>query len=256
MADSTWSSFFDSTLDDSASETDGDEFVLASNEHDGSDDSESEDSENDDDESGESDDDSDSDADDDESAEADDDSDDDGENDGGDSGDSGDGGHEDCQTGNVPPDILLPDPPALVVGDAALGSVVTQIVAFDANSDSLVFSLAPGTETGSEDSSYFQIDASTGELTLMTSMSVNGSFDGDSIYAVQVDVSDGTETTSVDLSFFYSPGIGAPPAGTAPGDAPLGSIQDLPGLPTLPVVPGVPGPTDLGGDFLDWDLFG
>ena len=103
--------------------------------------------------------------------------------------------------GNNAPTIVEPTETTVLINAGSQGQVVTTVVAEDLDGDTLVFSINDATDPDSADADLFMIDPDTGVVTL------NGvptaSTDGDQIYQIEVEVTDGEEVDSIILDFIH-----------------------------------------------------
>lgn len=104
---------------------------------------------------------------------------------------------------NNAPTIIAPTERQILIDDSANNNIVSKVVAEDLDGDSLVFSINDATDPDSADAEFFTIDSQSGEILMTEAPGPWGSVDGDSIYQIEVEVSDGQATDSIILDLLY-----------------------------------------------------
>ena len=107
---------------------------------------------------------------------------------------------------NNAPEITAPAQPFATFTESNPGIVVTDVDAIDPDGDTLVFSLVESSNPESADADLFVVDPATGVLTFAQQLTLDGSADGDAIYEVAVQVSDGDLTDTIELDLIMLTG--------------------------------------------------
>lgn len=97
---------------------------------------------------------------------------------------------------NTAPEIIAPTETDLDVPGFTHGVIATDVDAIDADGDTLIYSIVDDPDLV-EDGDLFEIDPDTGVITIGASGINRASVDGDTVYAVEVEVSDGQATDSI-----------------------------------------------------------
>ncbi len=105
---------------------------------------------------------------------------------------------------NSAPVFVAPVLTEISVGNVGVGNVLVLALATDADGDTLVYSLAPEDGGNSADAEFFAIDPNTGEMIIAQDVSPFGDEDQDGTYEVTIQVSDGTETVSLDMDIAFT----------------------------------------------------
>ncbi len=107
---------------------------------------------------------------------------------------------------NRAPEFTSPAPSLLATSNGIQGAEIGRVTAEDLDGDTLVFSIRDANGPESADGDMFLIDAATGTLTWREAVKADGSVDGDSTYEVEIMVSDGELTDTIELDVIYITG--------------------------------------------------
>lgn len=100
---------------------------------------------------------------------------------------------------NNAPTITSPTAPTITVVNTALGAQIATVVAEDLDGDTLEFSIVSANGDESADADMFLIDPVTGQLTIAEALTPFASADGDATYEIEVAVTDGQATDTIEL---------------------------------------------------------
>jgi hypothetical protein len=104
---------------------------------------------------------------------------------------------------NTAPEITAPGDTNITVNGFRAGTFAADVDAIDADGDTLIFSIVD--TPGKDDGDLFEIDAATGVITVAPQGINRASEDGDTTFTVDVEVTDGeaTDTIQLDLTIDF-----------------------------------------------------